>query len=409
MPISLIHVSDIHFGSGESHGRLNPETGLNIRFEDYVNAFSKVVQFAIDNKVDVFLFSGDAYKNSVPEPLYQKAFASHLKQLSDASIQTVLLVGNHDQVLKSTESHSMSVFQSLAVPNVTIIDKPQLIMLDTQNGKLQIVGLPYVTKHLLMTHEKYNDLPAASLDKILASHVRDILSGLYETLDPKITTIATAHVMLDRARAGAEQELMVGYTQTFPVDFFIDNRIDYVALGHVHKYQILRDSSPLIAYAGSLERVDFSEEFEDKGFIHLSVTRGHVDYKFHSISPRPFITVEADLTDSENPTEKLSDLVKQSFVKGCVLRVKYKVKEEQLSQVNENQIRLIVEDALSVRFKPELVLKEKRSRMPELNESTVLAPLDALDMYMGQFASDKKERLKSKAEKLISKLKSEDD
>ncbi|HIA50892.1 MAG TPA: hypothetical protein EYN91_02220, partial [Candidatus Melainabacteria bacterium] len=78
MAPSLVHVSDIHFGSGESHGRVNPVTGLNIRFEDFVEALSKVVDHAIEHKVDVFLFSGDAYRNASPEPVYQKMFARQL-------------------------------------------------------------------------------------------------------------------------------------------------------------------------------------------------------------------------------------------------------------------------------------------------------------------------------------------
>ncbi len=62
-PLQLIHVSDIHFGSGEAHGSLNPQTGLNIRFEDFVAALDKTVNYAIDIEADAFLFSGDAYKN----------------------------------------------------------------------------------------------------------------------------------------------------------------------------------------------------------------------------------------------------------------------------------------------------------------------------------------------------------
>src|SRR5271154_250221 len=109
MPIELIHVSDIHFGSGELHGKVNPTTGLNIRFEDFVAALTKVVDYAIEREVDVFLFSGDAYRTPNPEPLYQKYFARELKRLSDAKINTVLVVGNHDQILRSQNSHSMSV------------------------------------------------------------------------------------------------------------------------------------------------------------------------------------------------------------------------------------------------------------------------------------------------------------
>src|SRR3954469_12569117 len=156
MPIELIHVSDIHFGSGEGHGRINPETGLNVRFEDFVLALQKVVDYAIDKKCDVFLFSGDAYRNASPEPIYQKMFARQLKRLSDASIQTILLVGNHDQILKSTSSHALSVFQTLEVPNVTVIDRPVLTTLATANGALQLIGLPHVTRHQMVTNDKYS-------------------------------------------------------------------------------------------------------------------------------------------------------------------------------------------------------------------------------------------------------------
>ena len=136
MPIQLIHVSDIHFGSGESHGRVNPLTGMNVRFEDFVKALAKTVDFAIEKKVDIFLFSGDAYRNASPEPVYQKMFASELKRLSNAGVQTILVVGNHDQILRSTSSHSMSVFQSLEVPGVITIDKPTNRVIDTANGCL---------------------------------------------------------------------------------------------------------------------------------------------------------------------------------------------------------------------------------------------------------------------------------
>ena len=60
-PLQLIHVSDIHFGSGEAHGPINSQTGLNIRFEDFVAALEKTVGYAIEIQADAFIFSGDAY------------------------------------------------------------------------------------------------------------------------------------------------------------------------------------------------------------------------------------------------------------------------------------------------------------------------------------------------------------
>jgi exonuclease SbcD len=406
MSISLVHVSDIHFGSGESHGRINAATGLNVRFEDFVLALSKVVDFAIEKDCDIFLFSGDAYRNASPDPIYQKMFASQLKRLSSAGIKTILVVGNHDQLLRSSQSHAMSVFQSLEVPGVMTVDRPMSIKLDTKSGALQLIGLPHITRHQLMTLDKYKDLSAAEIDRVLVDHIRDLLRGYYLELDATIPTVVTAHMATDSALAGIEEELLVGYTLTFPTEMFVDSKIDYVALGHIHKYQILRQKAPAIVYAGSLERVDFGEEKEDKGFVHVQIERGKADFKFHSISPRPFITVDADLSKSESPTEDLLAKISKSCVPGCVLRVRYKIDQEKMTLVDEDRLRQAADSALSVKLHAEIVPSHQRARMPQLNESAVLTPMAALDTYLTEVTEDpvKRERLLNRAKEIMQKV-----
>ena len=408
MSIKLIHVSDIHFGSGESHGSINAETGLNVRFEDFARAFAQVVDYAIEKQADVFLFSGDAYKTASPEPVHQQAFAAQLKRLSDAKIPTVLLVGNHDQILKGGSSHSMSVFQSLEVPRIQIIQTPQLLKIKTKKGKLQIIGIPHITRHFMMTQSKYADLSAAEIDRSLVRLAADILKGFYEELDRKEPAVATAHMMMDTARAGAEQELMVGYSMTFPLSLFLDERLDYVALGHVHGHQILRAEKPLIAYAGSLERVDFSEEKEDKGFIEADIERGAVRLKFHSINPRPFITVDVDLSNSENPSEDLLARVLPSVRKGAVFRIKYRIQQDRLSELDENKVRAALPELLSLRFKPELLLTQRPRRMSGISEKSVLQPLTALETYLNEKAPERKESLMKRAQFLVAQQEQED-
>jgi exonuclease SbcD len=397
MPIELIHVSDIHFGSGESHGKVNPATGLNVRFEDFVAALTKVVDYALDRQVDIFLFSGDAYRTPSPEPLYQKYFARELKRLSDAGIKTVLVVGNHDQILRSQNSHSMSVFQSLAVPGILTVDRPLLTVLDTAHGKLQLIGLPHITRHQLMTLEKYSSLPAAALDRVLVEHITALLRGYYEELVPDVPAVVTAHMGVDSALAGIEQELLIGYTLSFPVEMFVDSRIDYVALGHIHKHQILRKAEPPILYAGSLERVDFGEANEDKGFVHATIDRGQTKYEFHSINPRPFVTVDVDLSKEENPMQKLERAIKKAIKPGCVLRIRYIVTEQQLAMIDEDLIFRLTAAALSTRLQADVVQKHSRSRMPQMTESVASSPLVALESYLADMEPERKQRLLAQA------------
>jgi DNA repair protein SbcD/Mre11 len=404
MAITLIHVSDIHFGSGEVHGKINPASGLNIRFEDFVQALAKVVDYAIEHKADVFLFSGDAYRNASPEPIYQKFFARELKRLSDASIQTVLVVGNHDQIMRSNSSHAMSVFQSLEVPGIITIDKPTSVKLNTANGALQLIGLPHITRHQLMTMEKYANLPAAAIDRVLIEHITDLLRGYYEDLDPEIPTVVTAHMGVDSALAGIEQELLIGYTLTFPAEMFIDKRIDYVALGHIHRHQVIRKEEPAIVYAGSLERVDFGEEKEDKGFLSVSIERGKTAFEFCSITPRPFITISVDLTESSEPMSKLSDAVKKAMKPGCVLRIKYILSEQQMPLIEEDKLRQLAHEALTVKLQPEIVQSQRRARLPQLTESSVTSPMMALETYLDEVAPERKDCLLERARDLMADL-----
>jgi exonuclease SbcD len=401
MPVQLVHVSDIHFGSGESHGRVNPATGLNVRFEDFVAALVKVVDYSIENEIDLFLFSGDAYKTASPEPIYQKFFARELKRLSDAGIKTVLVVGNHDQILRSTSSHAMSVFQSLEVPGITIVDKPIIETIATKSGALQLIGLPHITRHQMLTLEKYAAVNTAVLDRMLIENVSDLLRGFYDQLDPQIPTVVTAHMGVDTAKAGIEQELLIGYTLTFPAEIFVDPRVDYVALGHIHKHQIVRPTKPLIVYAGSLERVDFGEEHEDKGFIHVQVAKEETTHRFISIQPRTFITVEADVTDEEAPIEKLLSKIEKAIKPGCVMRLRYRVNQDQLPEIDEDRLRERCAEALSVRFQPEVVPNKNRARLPQLTESSVASPMVALETYLQEVAPDRKERLLERARLMI--------
>jgi exonuclease SbcD len=319
----------------------------------------------------------------------------------------VLVVGNHDQIMRSNSSHAMSVFQSLEVPGITIIDKPSLTVLSTANGDLQLIGLPHVTRHQLLTLYKYAGLSSAALDRVLIEHVDALLQGYYSGLDPQIPTVVTAHMGVDKAIAGIEQELLIGYTLTFPADMFIDSRVDYVALGHIHKYQVLRESHPAMIYAGSLERVDFGEEKEDKGFVHVKISRSNTEHKFCSISPRPFVTVNVDCSNDGEPMKKLQKAIVKAVLPGCVMRVRYTMTEQQASHIDEEVLRNLASDALSVRLQPDIVQAQSRARMPQMTESAASSPLLALETYLDDVAPERKDKLLAHARLLAADLNSE--
>ncbi|MEO0350182.1 MAG: exonuclease subunit SbcD, partial [Cyanobacteria bacterium P01_A01_bin.15] len=120
--VKLLHLSDIHMGSGFSHGHINPETGLNSRLEDFVATLSRCIDRALSEPVDLVLFGGDAFPDATPAPVIQQAFAQQFQRLVEAHIPTVLLVGNHDQHSQGMGGASLCIYRTLGVPDIVVGD-----------------------------------------------------------------------------------------------------------------------------------------------------------------------------------------------------------------------------------------------------------------------------------------------
>ena len=327
-PIKIIHFSDLHFGSGERYGSLNPETGLNRRFEDFIQALDKPVNYAIENNVDLVIFTGDTYKHATPEPVYQREFARRIRRLSENKIPTILLVGNHDILYRIDGSDALDIYSTLAINHVTVFNKIENKNIETKNGTVQIIALPHITKSRLLTKEEYRNLSAKEQDKLMIEKVKDAINGCIEKINPDLPAILIGHGTIESAQFGAEQDLSIGKVLSYPLNYFQLPAIDYVGFGHIHKYQILQKEKPLILYAGSLERVDFGEEGEDKGFISLEIINKTIKSEFISTEPRKFITIACDLTESVNPQSDLEEEVKKKKQSGAIIRVRYKITEE---------------------------------------------------------------------------------
>ena len=140
--VKVLHLSDIHLGSGYTHGHLNPITGLNTRFEDFVATLAHCIDRAISEPVDLVLFGGDAFPDATPAPYLQQAFAQQFCRLVAAGIPTVLLVGNHDQHQQGAGGASLSIYRSLLVPNIIVGDTLATHRIHTAGGDVQVLTLP---------------------------------------------------------------------------------------------------------------------------------------------------------------------------------------------------------------------------------------------------------------------------
>ncbi len=378
--IKILHLSDIHLGSGFSHGKVNPETGLNTRFEDFVRSLSRCIDRALEIPVDLVLFGGDAFPDATPPPYIQQAFAGQFRRLVDAEIPTVLLVGNHDQHTQGEGGASLCIYRTLGVPSVIVGDRLETHRLHTRHGDVQVVTLPWLNRTTLMTKVETADLSMKQVGALLLDRLRVALEGEIRQLDPALPTILLAHLMADTATFGAERLLAVGKGFTVPLTFLTRDCFDYVALGHVHKHQILSEQ-PYVIYPGSIERVDFSEEHETKGYVLVELAKGHTQVEYCPIPVRPFCTIEVDLTQAHNPQTMLLKAIADRSIEQAVVRVKYFIRADQLDRMDEPEIHAALASAHTYNIQVELVNQANRPRLPELKDSTI-HPIDALKTYL---------------------------
>lgn len=381
--IKILHLSDIHMGSGFSHGRINPITGLNTRLEDFVKTLTQCIDKAIAESVDLVIFGGDAFPDATPPPYVQQAFASQFRRLVDAEIPTVLLVGNHDQHSQGQGGASLCIYRTLGVPGFIVGDSIDTHRIETRSGPVQVITLPWLTRSTLLTRPETEGLAIAEVNELLTSRLDPVLEGEVRRLDPEVPTVLLAHLMADHANLGAERFLAVGKGFTIPLSMLTRPCFDYVALGHVHRHQNLNKSNdPPVVYPGSIERVDFSEEKEDKGYVMLELERGRANWEFCPLAVRTFRTIEVDLSQAADPQAALLKAIGKKEIKDAVVRLIYKLRSEQLDLIDNGVVHQSLSDAHSYTIRPELVSQLARPRLPELGVGSSMNPIDALKTYL---------------------------
>ncbi|WP_009543372.1 exonuclease subunit SbcD [Crocosphaera subtropica] len=381
--IKVLHFSDIHLGSGFSHGTINPKTGLNTRLEDFINCLSLCIDRAINEPVDLVLFGGDAFPDATPPPYIQEAFAAQFRRLADANIPTILLVGNHDQHSQGNGGASLCIYRTLAVPGFIVGDNLITHKISTKHGQIQVITLPWLTRSSLLTKSKTEGLSLDEINQLLIKALEPVLEEEIRKLDPNLPTILLGHLMVNRARFGAEQFLAVGRGFTIPISLLIRPEIDYVALGHVHKHQNLNpNNNPPVIYPGSIERVDFSEEKEEKGYILINLKKGEVKWQFCPLPARPFLTIKVDISQADDPQTALVKAIEKKTIDNTVVRVNYQIRSEQLELINNSVIHDALKAAHSYTIRPEIISQLSRPRLPELGIGKSLDPIEALKTYL---------------------------
>jgi exonuclease SbcD len=383
--MKIIHFADLHLGV-ENYGRIDPTTGLSSRLNDFLAVLDELVDYALANKVDLVLFCGDAYKTREPTQTQQREFARRINRLASNNIPVFLVVGNHDMPNAVGRATATEIFDTLAVKNVTVASRPGTYKIETKGGAVQIAALPWLRRSALLSREDTKNLNLEQVNQKMQEALTQAIGNQAADLDASLPAILAAHVSVGAARAGSESMMAIGQDPVLLLSNIALPAFDYVALGHIHKRQVLSENPPAI-YAGSLERVDFSEEKDEKGFYVVDIETGasgrKVAFDFHPVKARRFLTIDIALeqSDSDPTAIVLGTIISQKeTIKDAIVRLNISLPSLIEGQLQYHEIREALNPAHFFTIARE-IQRETRLRLGN-HPAGEITPLAALKAYL---------------------------
>jgi exonuclease SbcD len=278
------------------------------------------------------------------------------------------------------------IFDTLAVKNVTVASRPGTYNIQTKGGAVQITALPWLRRSALLSREETKNLTLEQVNQQMQAALAQAISNQAAALDPSLPAILAAHVSVGAAKAGSESMMAIGQEPVLLLSNIALPAFDYVALGHIHKRQVLTENPPVV-YSGSLERVDFSEEKDEKGFYVVDIEPGaagrKVTYEFHPVKARRFLTIDIALEQADtDPTAIVLGAIsgQPEAINDAIVRLNISLPSPIEGQLRYHEIREALNPAHFFTIARE-IQRETRLRLGN-QPAGEITPLAALKAYL---------------------------
>jgi exonuclease SbcD len=191
---------------------------------------------------------------------------------------------------------------------------------------------------------------------------------------------------------GSERASLIAHEPKLTVGQLAQPTLDYVALGHIHKFQDRnrdaydRGEGPPVVYSSSIERISFKEHDADKGFVLVTIETApegkRTTYEFVPTPARCFLPLQVDARGQSDPTAAILREIGRHDLTDAVVRVRYHVDEAQLPLVDAAAIRDALTTADLVAAVERQVDPVERQRRTTVRRETSLQ--DAMARYVDQ-------------------------
>lgn len=346
--MKILHTADWHIGSFKG-----PEQdGVNLRSVDTLNCLNELVRVAEQEKPQLTLVSGDIFHQaeiwqgrSHREVLQAREI---IMKLAKASDEVIVMRGtpNHD----SEEAFDELKAHFELVHNVKVITTPTIIKTPYAN----VAVLPGFDKGAFRA--KFPGLSKEEENQVFSDEIGNIVTSLGVACkeEHKLSILMSHYTVPGCNTESGQTQFLTQFEPIISQDMLIAAAYDLVALGHIHRPQMIPNLKNVF-YSGAINAMNFNDEGQERGFwVHEfreDLVRQELEYEasvFHRTPYRQFLTITWNQEEVEraitNP-EMLPMEFAQLGVADKIVRIIYSCTADQKKAINTSQVEKALYEA----------------------------------------------------------------
>ena len=249
--MKILHTSDWHVGKvlkGQS------------RVDEHLAVLAELVEVARAEAPDLVIVSGDMFDTAAPTPDATKIVTRALSALRATGADVVAIAGNHDNGAALDALRSWADAAGITLRGTVRAAADHVVTGVTAGGEAwRLVALPFLSQRYAIRATEMFDLTAAEATQTYADHVARMIAALCADASTGTVNLVSAHLTVVGAKTGGgERDAHTIQAYAVPATIF-PSGTHYVALGHLHRRQIVPGPCP-VHYSGAPLAVDFGEE-----------------------------------------------------------------------------------------------------------------------------------------------------
>lgn len=244
--MKIIHFSDTHLGFSE-YSKVDPQSGLNQREQDFYDAWQQVIDRILADKPDAVVHAGDLFHTPRPSNRAIRIALAGIQAISQAGIPVVIVAGNHETPRIRTTG---SIFESIALfPNVFPVFENRY------------------ERHRIQDAD-FHCIPHCSLQEEFETALQSI----------DIKPDAKFNVLISHGAWSGKDFFGMGEFNELrlpDIEGMTGRHFHYIALGHYHRHVQV---APHAMYSSSTERTSLNEHNAECGFLRVDLKTAETEY-----------------------------------------------------------------------------------------------------------------------------------